>query len=269
MSYALTPSEQADFQKHGYLLRHAAFSSAEIGQIADDCEALFEDIKDKYPNEKMAFGNYLLERREELGTTTKWEPHHPDLIQGIEPFVHLSDPLRRLSEDRRLVEPFRDIVGGEVTLFTEKINYKRARMGGDYILHQDWPYWEPMNPQAKRVATVMILLDDATVDNGCLEVVPGSHLEPDPPRWSIAGAGRDKEIDIDRFDMTRLRPVEAPGGTLIMFGASLIHRSAPNRTDHDRRVLLFSYQPAGLPHALQIKRRWAAARQASQGQRLR
>jgi hypothetical protein len=36
-----------------------------------------------------------------------------------------------------------------------------------------------------------------------------------------------------------------------MFGSLLVHQSQPNRTDHDRRALLYSYQPAGFPHLLE------------------
>jgi hypothetical protein len=41
-----------------------------------------------------------------------------------------------------------------------------------------------------------------------------------------------------------------PAGTLVFFGSLLVHRSLPNRTDQDRRVLLYSYQPAGRRKAI-------------------
>ncbi len=45
-----------------------------------------------------------------------------------------------------------------------------------------------------------------------------------------------------------------PAGSVVFFGSLLVHRSLPNRSDKDRRALLYSYQPAGLPHALDLAR---------------
>jgi ectoine hydroxylase len=260
----MSQTELTSYTSDGFLLRHNAFSDTECDIMAGDCEALFKDLERRAPADKVRFGNYLFENREEIGVLMKWEPDEPDLIQGIEPFVHMSEALDRWSRDPRIVEPCKDIVGEvQLALFTEKINYKRARKGGDYILHQDRPYWDRLTPAAQRVATAMIMLDDATVDNGCLEVAPGSHLEGEQPRWEDGG-GREKEIDTSRFDLSRLVPVEAPRGSMILFGSMLVHRSAPNRTGEDRRALLYSYQPASLPHAREVKRQWRAERQAAE-----
>ena len=46
--------------------------------------------------------------------------------------------------------------------------------------------------------------------------------------------------------MSRLQPLEVKAGAVVFFGAFLVHRSLPNRSDVDRRALLYSYQPAGI-----------------------
>jgi len=58
--------------------------------------------------------------------------------------------------------------------------------------------------------------------------------------------------NVEAFDLARLRPLEVPAGTVAFFGAFLLHRSLPNRTDGDRRALLYSYQPAGQPSGLEL-----------------
>jgi len=40
-------------------------------------------------------------------------------------------------------------------------------------------------------------------------------------------------------------PLEVPAGTVVYFGPLLVHQSAPNLSDSQRRALLYSYQPAG------------------------
>jgi ectoine hydroxylase-related dioxygenase (phytanoyl-CoA dioxygenase family) len=138
-------------------------------------------------------------------------------------------------------------------LFTEKLNVKRARHGGAIILHQDFPYWERMTPIAHRVATAMIFLDESDRQNGCLEVAPGSHLRGKWPQKAVDGFGA-MEMDTSHFDEGRLQALEVPAGTVAFFGAFLVHRSLPNQSNRDRRALLYSYQPQGHPHAIELHR---------------
>jgi ectoine hydroxylase-related dioxygenase (phytanoyl-CoA dioxygenase family) len=118
-----------------------------------------------------------------------------------------------------------------------------------------------MTPIANRVCTALIYLDDATVENGCLEVVPGSHKEGLPTRKDVEGFG-SREIDLAKYDLKRLVPVEAKAGSVVFFGGFLVHRSLPNKSDTDRRALLYSYQPAGHPHGLELNRLLNAKRSA-------
>jgi ectoine hydroxylase-related dioxygenase (phytanoyl-CoA dioxygenase family) len=60
------------------------------------------------------------------------------------------------------------------------------------------------------------------------------------------------EMDTDAFDMDRLVPLEVKAGGVVIFGAFLAHRSLPNRSNTDRRALLYSYQPSGYPHAVEL-----------------
>jgi ectoine hydroxylase-related dioxygenase (phytanoyl-CoA dioxygenase family) len=185
------------------------------------------------------------------------------MVMGIEPLSHLSRALNNWGLDARLVDPCKDLIGKDaLVFFTEKVNYKRARKGGSIILHQDFPYWIPLTDKAHEIATAMVFIDDATVENGCLEVAPGSHREGVQKRWD-GEFGRSFEMDTNAFDMTRLVPVEVPRGSALFFGPLLVHRSLPNRSNDDRRALLYSYQPAGYPHAREIRIRRAAEAQST------
>jgi ectoine hydroxylase-related dioxygenase (phytanoyl-CoA dioxygenase family) len=142
----------------------------------------------------------------------------------------------------------KDVVGEpEIALFTEKLNLKRARVGGPIVLHQDYPYWVDVAEEPARVGTAMLFVDDANRDNGTLEVVPGSHREGEQARRQADGFG-SFEMDPASYDEARLVALEVPAGSVVFFGPLLVHRSLPNRSDQDRRALLFSYQPAGYRH---------------------
>ena len=251
-AWRLDTPEQRALQDDGFVARRALFNPTEVAAIGDACEALVQQLVDAQRSTKHRVGSYAFEIQRSLQTVVKWEPDAMDLIQGVEPFAHLSHALRDWAHDPRFVEPCKDVVGCEpIELFTEKLNVKRAHKGGPIVLHQDYPYWSDLSPVASQVATAMLFLDDATRENGCLEVVPGSHREGEQARQDTAGFGA-LEMDPAQYDIARLVPLEVPAGTVVYFGPFLVHRSLPNRSSGDRRALLYSYQPAGHPHLSEL-----------------
>jgi hypothetical protein len=254
MSFRLTTQERTTLGDDGFVVRRGVFGAAECVRIAADCEALVAQLEALQRRPKHKVGAYMFEMQRELNTVVKWEPFAPELLQGVELFSHLSPALKAWALDERLVGPARDLVGQAAVIpFTEKLNLKRAREGGAYVLHQDAAYWSQVTPVHASICTAMVLMDDATVQNGCLQVAPGSHRAGLYERKVTEGFGAF-EMDESRFDLTRLTPVEGKAGDVIFFGSFLVHRSFPNRSDHDRRALLFSYQPAGNPHSRELTR---------------
>jgi hypothetical protein len=253
-SLRLDAAEREGLVRDGYVVRRKVFNEGDCARIAADCEDLVQRLTAAQHGPKRVVGSYMFEMRRDLETMVKWEPDFPELLQGVEFFAHLSEPLRRWGLDPRMVEPARDLVGqDDVVPFTEKLNLKRARQGGEYILHQDFPYWNAVTPVANRLATAMVCLDEATTGNGCLQVAPGSHRSGVQTQRKVEGFGA-MEMDPDAFDMNRLVPVEVEAGSVIFFGPFLVHRSLNNRSDLDRRALLYTYQPAGNPHSRELTR---------------
>lgn len=253
-TYALNPAEAARLERDGFVLREQVFSPAEVCRLAEDCEALAERIQASARGEKEIGSSYMFQRQWDTLVTVKWEPDTPELLQGVEPLAHVSPELKAWGEDDRLMRTAAAMIGGAATLWTEKLNLKRARDGGSYTLHQDYPYWRKINAAADRIVTAMVFMDDSTVENGCLLAAPGSHREGMLPRKPVEGIG-GLEMDPERFDLSRLMPIEVRSGDVLFFGSFLAHRSLPNRSDHDRRALLYSYQPAGMPHNSQVRAR--------------
>jgi ectoine hydroxylase len=136
-------------------------------------------------------------------------------------------------------------------LFTEKLNLKRPFHGGVNPLHQDYPYWVDGSKDATRIATAMLFLDAADCENGCMEVLPGSHLRGKWPTRTDVDAFGQNEMDPKACEGLELVPVEVPAGTVLYFGSFLVHRSSPNRSARERRALLYSYQPAGWPTSVE------------------
>lgn len=247
--------EQLDAQ--GYVVRERVFDGGEVARMRADCEDMVARVLARSAGRrKTALGSYMFQLETGLVAIVKWEPAFPDVVQGIEPFAHFDASLRGWALDARFVEPMKDIVGAEeLGLFTEKLNVKRARTGGPIVLHQDHPYWTEISDGADDIATAIVFLDDTTQQNGCLEVLPGSHKRGVWPTQPVAGFGAN-EMDTCGFDEAQLVALELPAGSAVFFGSLLVHRSLPNGSDADRRALLFSYQPAGRRTALDTFAKW-------------
>jgi ectoine hydroxylase-related dioxygenase (phytanoyl-CoA dioxygenase family) len=244
-SHALTAEERLAWERDGYVVRRNVFTRAEVEDMAKHGEALVADLIRDRKGHRIKAGSYVFDPDLLRGVMIKWEGQS-DVVHGIEPFAHLCEPLRVWGMDARLVDPMRDMLATpEPMLFTEKLNLKRARHGGPNPLHQDYPYWIDSAADPKEVATTIVYLDDATLANGCTWVVPGSHRSG---KWKTRADSDDfgnHELDQSAYPDVKPVPVEVPAGSTVSFGAFLVHQSTPNTSEHERRALLYSYQPAG------------------------
>lgn len=250
-NYRFDDQERRQLETDGYVLRERAFDADEVAATIEVCESLVDEVVRGQRGGRLSVGSYTFEPDFPSTLMVKWEGDS-DIVHGLEPFAHLSPPIAVLALDPRFVEPMIDIVGDpHPMLFTEKLNLKRPHRGGHNPLHQDLPYWYDAR-DASRIATAMLFLDDADVGNGTLEVVPGSHRDGLWPQRTDSDRFGNLEIDPATEDHTRTIPVEAPAGSVVYFGPLLVHRSAPNHSDRQRRALLFSYQPPGAPDMRQL-----------------
>lgn len=240
------PQDALDqYREAGYLVVPELFSRAELADISASLTAMVDDLQVRFQAQARRRGSYAMQYEPSIGTTLKWS--QDGKLIGLEPFCHLSDGLGDLGADQRLEQLSCALLGAEsVCAYTEKVNLKPARIGEEITLHQDCPYWEDCCVNALEVLTVMLFLDDSTRANGCLNVVPGSHHRGIwPGRPDAADSMGACELDVSGFDWSSLVPLEVAAGSVVAFGSLLVHGSAHNASDTDRRALLYSYQPAG------------------------
>jgi hypothetical protein len=266
MTHSLTDAEVKAIDEDGYVLREHVFEADECAAITEQCEELTARLVKDRQAKRYHVGSYTFDPDELTGCTIKWEGDS-DVVHGLEPFAHLAPDLERWAYDPRLVEPsIRFIDDDQPVLFTEKLNLKRPFHGGPNPWHQDWPYWEFANDRS-RVVTAMVFLDDATLENGTLEVLPGSHQRgPWPTRTDRDMFGN---LEMDPTHVADHTPValEVPAGSVVWFGPLLVHKSEPNRSPRERRTLLYSYQPHGFEHARAIEARLTAERRKRREER--
>lgn len=149
---------------------------------------------------------------------------------------------------RRIVDPLEQILGGEVYHYHHKMMLKEPLVGGSWEWHQDYGYWYSNACLFPYMASCLIAVDTATKENGCLQVIRGSHLMG---RIDHGKTGDQTGADLDRVNeaLKHLDLVycEMKPGTALFFHANLLHRSDANRSPNPRWSLICVYNAARNP----------------------
>lgn len=149
-----------------------------------------------------------------------------------ENFVPFHDGLRELVTTGLIQRTASELLGEEAVLYKEKINYKAAG-GAGFAPHQDAPAY----PNVRQTVACMIAVDDATIENGCLQVARSRHQEE--LRTDDGGC-----IDPSIAAELPWEPVPVKAGTLMWFHCYVPHRSGANTSTSTRRAIYLTYNAA-------------------------
>ncbi|MBW2695674.1 MAG: phytanoyl-CoA dioxygenase family protein [Deltaproteobacteria bacterium] len=243
-----TAAERQQFESQGFFTRERVFSQQEIAELREAAEHVHSQVLEAADrDEGSAIDQVDVQKYQEvLGSTIKSESRE-DLraIRSMEPTYHLDARLERLIDDPRVWEPCADLIGTrELSLFSDKLNVKRPG-GAPFPWHQEGPYWAHGAEDLERVITLLVYLDDASEDNGCLWVIPGTHRHGALKTFDDRGTLGRLYTDVDRLD-EKPYPVALPAGSVLWFHRDIVHGSKSNRSEDHRRAYLLAYQPAGL-----------------------
>ncbi|MEN9935626.1 MAG: hypothetical protein RLZZ387_2205 [Chloroflexota bacterium] len=160
------------------------------------------------------------------------------VIRKIEPVSDLSPCFHDFAFAPPILDAVTAILGEPAALFEDKLNLKLPG-GSAYPWHQDWVCCWQAHTDA--LITAFVYLDDADATNGCLQVIPGSHLgRPILP----FRPGSRFEVDPTSVDQSRALPVPLRAGEMILFDPYLLHYSDMNRSRSPRRAIIYTYYPA-------------------------
>jgi phytanoyl-CoA hydroxylase len=247
-AWQLQEHERAQYDDVGYFVRTAQFAAAEVEQLQTAAEAAAKRALADVPNGR----TYWLDGKRfvDVGHITIQFEHHTGAedIKVIEPVHQYDERFAALMQDPRLVTPIQGLLGqSRIALWTDKLNLKRPAAGSAFGWHQDSPYWTHDCDHVDLLPKVMVSFDDASVDNGCLRVIPGSHRQGCLPGTADGTQLGGFYTSPDCFDETTQVALEVPAGSLIFFNPHIIHGSQPNHSAAPRRAIVITYQPGDYP----------------------
>ena len=146
-----------------------------------------------------------------------------------------------LTSHPRILAVLKDLWGPDIRFDSAKLNMKCAGFGAPVEWHQDWAFYPHTNDD---LAAVGVMFDDMAMENGPLMIVPGSHRGPTFDHHSdgvFCGAMDPSNHD---GDYRKAIPLVGKAGSITVHHVRAVHGSAPNLSDHDRRLLLFQFRSA-------------------------
>jgi len=227
----VTADNLSQFHEQGYLVVNDAFSPTEVQVALDGLTYL---ISGQNPD----FTGLMYERKAQ-GVDIEALPTEArqDYIRKFMWFVDHEPRLHAMAYHPQLQNIVQQLMNDAPVLFQDMALVKPPRIGREKPWHQDHAYFDL--PLTTTIVGVWIALDEATTENGCMIVQPGSHRQGPVVHFQR----RDWQIcdDHDRQQAAMAVPLK-PGGCL--FFHSLIHHGTPaNNSSSRRRAVQFHYQP--------------------------
>jgi ectoine hydroxylase-related dioxygenase (phytanoyl-CoA dioxygenase family) len=165
-----------------------------------------------------------------------------DLVSKVF-LLHRDEVFGAFARSPRVTDLVAELIAPELDCFLSQFIFKNPGAWGQ-PWHQD-SYYFPFEP-ARPIVGVWLAVTEATLGNGCLHVLPGSHREPVhehvPDRRPRANIGYVEIVD---HDMTGAVPVLMEPGDLLLFDSHLMHRSTDNTTDGIRAAMVYHYAATG------------------------
>ena len=233
----LTPQQVEQFQEKGYLnIPHRLVADDHLDLLREHYDALF--AKKRGTTGEGMRNLAVVGESEQDETADRSE----EMLQIMEMW-RFDEVYRQLLYHEPLLDIAESLIGPNIQLFHDQALYKPASHGGEVPWHQDNGYWR-CTPSD--LVSIWMALDDADEENGCMNVIPGSHLEgtPDHGRAATEKGQLPALLEAD-VDENRAAPVPVKAGFGMVHHCLMLHQTNPNRSSRRRRAMVIHYMPTG------------------------
>ena len=219
----LTEEQLSDYDRDGYIVVRNLFSKDEIDSLGHAARSDNEMDKSSTQRDD-GEGNAV--------RLALWN-HPGDGIYGM------------FARCRKMVDRVEEILKGEAYHYHSKMILKDAKVGGAWAWHQDYGYWYQNGVLSPNLCSVMIAVDQATTENGCMQVIKGSHKLG---RINHILSGDQAGADMERVEEAKKRldlvHVTMDQGDALFFHSNTLHASDANESDHPRWAMICCYNAA-------------------------
>jgi hypothetical protein len=216
----LSPDQIAAYHRDGYVIVKSLFDPEEI------------ELLRRASKEDKALDDHAFSKDDGTGARVRlslWN-HPGEGIYGM------------FARCRKLVDSVEQLLGDEAYHYHSKMIMKDARVGGAWAWHQDYGYWYQNGVLYPDLCSASIAVDRATRENGCLQVLKGSHkLGRVDHVLSGDQAGADPERVHEAKKRMELVYCMMEPGDVVFFHGNLLHASDRNDSEHPRWSMICCY----------------------------
>lgn len=222
----VTDEEIERFWQQGYLAINNVFTKIEVDTAL---EAIMDIIDGKVEGPHIQFV-----KKQEL---LKNELERELAVRKLDRFVQHEPRLEALANHQELLQLIGKIFNDKPKLVQDQAILKPPTGGAEKPWHQDMAYGNLT--YEKPVIGVWIALDQAGLDNGCMHVIPRSHMDGPTPHYAVRDwQVCDTNVPVEKDVVVPLNP----GGVLVFHGM-LLHGTPPNFSPNRRRSVQYHYAP--------------------------
>lgn len=230
MKDALTPEQIAFYQENGFLVIENFLDPDEL--------ATWSRWTDEAVEQRLAsgagFGN--------LNNQADPDAYYAQVFTQCLKLADTHAGMRQLMHDPRLGKMAATLAGVDgIRIWHDQALYKPP-FGNPTAWHLDNPYWSFSSRQS---LSIWVALDDATLGNGCMWYIPGSHKAA---RFDNAGIGTNQSDLFKIYPEWRaVEPVACPcpAGSAVFHSGLTAHGAGANMTNKPRRAMTCAYMPDG------------------------
>ena len=220
--FRVTPEQMRAFHSDGYFVAEGLLQPMEVDLLR-----------------KIARSEY-----ETAETTSRADGEGGAIRLHVEHDV-ADDVYGAIVSSRRIVNTMEQLLDGEVYHYHHKLILKEPRTGGAWAWHQDYGYWYNNGCLFPQLASCLIAVDRATRENGCLQVIRGSHQIGRVDHMKVGDqTGADPERVEAALNRLERVYVELEPGSAVIFHCNLLHRSDQNTSENPRWALIACYNAA-------------------------
>ena len=228
----LSVAQVEQFGRDGFLFLHQVIPADTLQVLRAEFEAWVEESRQ---HDKPYGNTYDNRPRFDL------EPGHSSAMPALRRIaspVEISQPYLEFMRDNRALDAVVDLLGPNIRFENAKINSKQPGAATLVKYHQDFLFEPHTNDD---MITVLYFIDEVTLENGPLEVVPGTHTGPLYDHWHhgvFTGTVADEVVDALKANAL---PCFGAAGSACLMHTRLLHGSAPNLSDRPRTLFICEY----------------------------
>jgi ectoine hydroxylase-related dioxygenase (phytanoyl-CoA dioxygenase family) len=233
----LSQAQIDSFWENGFLMVEDAVTPELLQAMRDDFANWVEESK----QHTEAYGE-TLDGRARFDLEPGHNAEQPGLRRINAP-IEVSGNYYKASMDSRMTDCIADLIGPNVTFHHAKINSKLPQGSTAVKWHQDFPFTPHSNDD---LITALLMIDDVTLENGPLQVVPGSHKGEIHSLWHDGVFTGAIDNEVAQWCEDNSVTCTGKGGSVCFMHTRMLHGSSINRSANARtlHISVFSAEDA-------------------------